>query len=52
MSHALFDRNLASLGVRAIRFPRRSTGTDKYSRLSELVDLLVQMRNDPEAVWN
>lgn len=52
MSLSLFDRDLASLGVRSIRFPRRPTGADRYSRLSELVDLLAQMRNDPEAAWS
>jgi len=52
MSLALFDRDLASLGVRAIRFPRRHTGGDRYSRLSELVDLLVQIRNDPNSAWS
>jgi len=51
MYDALFDRDLATLGVRAIRFPRNLGSPDVYSHLCDLIALLPSLRNDPQEAW-
>ncbi|MBI3016010.1 MAG: SIR2 family protein, partial [Candidatus Tectomicrobia bacterium] len=51
MFRSLFDRDLEILGVRPIRFPLRTRENGVYSRIRELLDLLVTFNVDSEAIW-
>ncbi len=52
MSYALFDSDLTRIGLRVIRFPRKSDPNDPYGRLSELVELLSNALSDKDIIWN
>lgn len=52
---ALFDYDLAQIGVFPIRFPKNTSGTpnvDPYERLPQLIDLLKAAAENPGYIWS
>jgi hypothetical protein len=51
MLETLFDRDLARLGVKTIRYPVDESLDDSHTRLSDLIDLFQNHFDDERALW-
>jgi hypothetical protein len=52
MLETLFDKDLARLGVKTIRYPVYETVDESHSRLSDLIDLFQQHFADKYVIWS